>query len=139
MNMGIKKVLLGLGLSALVSAFGVSAANASPAPADDEARQECPEGQKCDRPAPDNKKVRKPSDERTNNASPEGREHSESMNRVDGDKAMPAGEGKKPRANDMKARNGNDDAAPAPRDEQKQSKDPKKKPPKPEADDEQAQ
>lgn len=56
MSMGIKKVLLSLGLSAVVSAFGVSMANASPAPADDEARQECPEGQKCDRPAPDTKK-----------------------------------------------------------------------------------
>ncbi len=107
MSMGIKKVLLSLGLSAVVSACGISMANASPAPADDEARQECPEGQKCDRPAPDNKKARKPGEERTNQASPEGREHSESMNRPEGDKA-----------------------GPAPRDEQKQPKDPKKKPPK---------
>lgn len=134
MSMGIKKVLLGLGLSALVSAFGISVANASPVPADDETRLECPDGQKCDRPAPDNKKARKPGDERTNRASAEGREHSESMNRIDGDQAMPAGEGQKPRANDMKMRNG-DDAASAPRDLQKQPKDSKKKPPKP-ADDE---
>lgn len=105
MSMGIKKVLLSLGLSAVVSAFGVSMANASPAPADDEARQECPEGQKCERPAPDTKKARKQGEERTNNAAPEGREHSEAMNRAEGDKA-------------------------APRDEQKQPKDPKKKPPK---------
>lgn len=138
MSMGIKKILLGLGLSALVSAFGVSVANAGPAPVDDEARQECPAGQKCDRPAPDNKKARKPGDEQTNNASAEGREHAESMNRIDGDKAMPAGEGKKPRANDMKAHNG-DDAASAPRDEQKQPKDPKKKPPKPVDDEDLAQ
>ena len=105
MSMGIKKVLLSLGLSAVVSAFGVSMANASPALADDEARQECPEGQKCERPAPDTKKARKQGEERTNNAAPEGREHSEAMNRAEGDKA-------------------------APRDEQKQPKDPKKKPPK---------
>ena len=107
MSMGIKKVLLSLGLSAVVSAFGVSMENASPAPADDEARQECPEGQKCDRPAPDTKKARKQGEERTNNAAPEGREHSEAMNRAEGD-----------------------ESAPAPRDEQKQPKDPKKKPPK---------
>lgn len=53
------------------------------------------------------KKARKQGEERTNNAAPEGREHSEAMNRAEGD-----------------------ESAPAPRDEQKQSKDPKEKPPK---------
>lgn len=103
MSMGIKKVLLSLGLSAVVSACGISMANASPAPAD-EARQECPEGQKCDRPAPD-QQMKKPGQDRPDQASPEGKAHCQAK------------------------QDGGDDRA-APGDEQRNPKDPKKKPPK---------
>ena len=51
-SMGIKKVLLSLGLCTLVSVSGMAMANAKAAPEnDDRAQQECPEGEKCERPA----------------------------------------------------------------------------------------
>ena len=106
--MGIKKVLLSLGLCTLVSVSGMAMANAKAAPEnDDRAQQECPEGEKCERPALDQKKLKK-GEERREDAAPEG---------------------KAPR----KAKH--DDDRNVARDEQKPSKDAKKKPPKP-ADDE---
>ena len=58
--MGIKKVLLSLGLCTLVSVSGMAMANAKAAPEnDDRAQQECPEGEKCDHPATDQKKLKK--------------------------------------------------------------------------------
>lgn len=67
--MGIKKVLLSLGLCTFVSVSGMAIANAAPEN-DDRAQQECPEGEKCDRPAPDQKKLKKGEERRE--AAPEG-------------------------------------------------------------------
>ena len=129
--MGIKKVLLSLGLCMLVSVSGMAVANAKAAlENDDRAQQECPEGEKCERPALDQKKLKK-GEERREDAAPEGKAPRKAKH--DDDRAAPEGDGKAP-PKAMKDRAGNDDRNVA-RDEQKPSKDAKKKPPKP-ADDE---
>ncbi len=135
MSMGIKKVLLSLGLCSVVSVFGMSAANAAPAD-DDQARQECPEGQKCDRPAPDQKKLKK-GEERRDEAASEGKAPRKAKKDADDDRAASGDEGRAP-AKAMKNRSDEEDRD-APRDEKKQPKDQKKKPPKPEAEDDQDQ
>jgi len=124
-GMGIKKVLLSLGLCTFVSLSGMAVANAAPEN-DDRAQQACPEGEKCDRPAPDQKKLKK-GEERRDNAAPEGKAPRKAKGEVpNGDEKAP------PKA--MKERAGNDDRDAA-RDEQKPPKNGKKKPPK-SADDE---
>ena len=129
--MGIKKVLLSLGLCTLVSVSCVAIANAKAAPEnDDRAQQECPEGEKCDRPAPDQQKLKKGA-ERRDEAAPEGK--APRKVKGDDDRAAPEGDEKAP-PKAMKARAGNDERNAA-RNEQKPPKDAKKKPPKP-ADDE---
>jgi hypothetical protein len=134
--MGIKKVLLSLGLCTFVSAFGISAVNAKPAPTDDDqAQQACPQGEKCDRPAPDQKKLKK-GEARRDDAAPEGKEHRKAKTDAD-DRAAPGDEGKEP-PKAKKERAGEDDRA-APQDDQKQPKDHKKKPPKPADDEDQDQ
>ena len=71
--MGIKKVLLSLGLCTLVSVSGMAMANAKAAPENgDRAQQECPEGERCDRPAPDQQKLKKGAERREETA-PEGK------------------------------------------------------------------
>lgn len=133
--MGIKKVLLSLGLCTFVSVSGMAMANAKAAPEnDDRAQQECPEGEKCDRPAPDQKKLKK-GEERREEAAPEGKAPRKAKG--DGDRAAPEGDGKAP-PKAMKARAENDDRDAA-RDEQKPPKDAKKKPPKPADDEDQDQ
>lgn len=133
--MGIRKVLLSLGLCTLVSVSGMAMANAKAAPENDErAQQECPEGEKCDRPAPDQKKL-KQGEERHEEAAPEGK----SPRKVKGDdeQAAPADDGKAP-PKAMKEHTGNNDRDAA-RDEPKPPKDAKRKPPKPTDDEAQDQ
>lgn len=133
--MGIKKVLLSLGLCTFVSVSGMAMANAKAAPEnDDRAQQECPEGEKCDRPAPDQKNLKKGEDRREE-AAPEGKAPRKAKG--DDDRAAPEGDGKAP-PKAMKARAENDDRDAA-RDEQKPPKDAKKKPPKPADDEDQDQ
>jgi len=133
--MGIKKVLLSLGLCTFVSVSGMAMANAKAAPENDErAQQECPEGEKCDRPAPDQKKL-KQGEERRDEAAPEGKSLRKAKG--DDDRAAPEGDGKAPpKAMKVRAENDDRDAA---RDEQKPPKDAKKKPPKPADDEDQDQ
>ncbi len=132
--MGIKKVLLSLGLCTFVSVSGMAMANAKAAPEnDDRAQQECPEGEKCDRPAPNQKKLKKGEDRREE-ASPEGKAPRKAKG--DDDRAAPEGDKAPPKA--MKARAESDDRD-ATRDEQKPPKDTKKKPPKPTDDEDQDQ
>ena len=129
--MGIKKVLLSLGLCTFVSVSGMAIANAKAAPEnDDRAQQECPEGEKCDRPAPDQQKLKKGA-ERRDEAAPEGKAPRKAKG--DDNRAAPAGDEKAP-PKAMKERAGNDE-----RDEQKPPKDAKKKPPKPTDDEDQDQ
>ena len=130
--MGIKKVLLSLGLCTLVSVSGMAMANAKAAPEnDDRAQQECPEGEKCDRPAPDQQKLKKGA-ERRDEAALEGKAPRKAKEASD-ERAAPGDDRKAP-PKAMKERVGNDDRNTA-RNEQKPPKDAKKKPPKP-ADDE---
>ncbi len=126
--MGIKKVLLSLGLCTLVSVSGMAVANAKAAPENgDRAQQECPDGERCDRPAPDQQKLKKGA-ERREEAAPEGKAPRKAKHDAD-ERAAPAEEGKVP-PKAIKERAGNDDRNPA-RDEQQPPKDAKKKPPKP--------
>ncbi len=138
--MGIRKVLLSLGLCTLVSVSGMAMANAKAAPENDErAQQECPEGEKCDRPAPDQKKLKQGEErreERRKEAAPEGKAPQKAKHEAD-EQAAPADDGKAP-PKAMKEHTGNNDRDAA-RDEPKPPKDAKRKPPKPTDDEAQDQ
>ena len=132
--MGIKKVLLSLGLCTFVSVSGMAIANAKAVLGnDDRAQQECPEGEKCDHPATDQKKLKK-GEERRDEAAPEG--NAPRKAKGDDDRAAPEGDKAPPKAMKVRAENDDRDAA---RDEQKPLKDAKKKPPKPADDEDQDQ
>ena len=133
--MGIRKVLLSLGLCTLVSVSGMAMANAKAAPENDErAQQECPEGEKCDRPAPDQKKL-KQGEERREDAASEGK--APRKEKADDERTAPENDGKAP-PKAMKEHTGNNDRDAA-RDEPKPPKDAKRKPPKPTDDEAQDQ